>query len=106
MPKYLLQVSYTAEGLRGLFKDKASGRKAVVTKAVESSGGKVESFYYAFGEHDVILIVDMPDNTRMASLSLAVSAAGLAHCETIPLLTIEETDSALGKEVSYRAPGR
>jgi uncharacterized protein with GYD domain len=106
MPKYLVQVSYSSDGIKGLFKDKASGRKAVVTKAVESSGGKIESFYYAFGEYDVILIVDMPDNISAACLSLTVSAAGLARCQTTPLLTIEETDSALNKEVPYRPPGR
>jgi uncharacterized protein with GYD domain len=106
MPKYLLQVAYNAEGLKGLFKDKASGRKAVITKAVEGAGGKVEAFYYAFGEYDAILILDLPDNTSAASLSLAVSAAGPVRCQTVPLLTIEETDKALGMEVSYRPPGR
>ena len=49
MPKYLLKASYTAEGLRGLQRDKASGRKATVTQAVEGLGGKIESFYYTFG---------------------------------------------------------
>ena len=106
MPKYLLKASYTAEGLRGLQRDKASGRKAAVTQAVEGLGGKIESFYYTFGEEDVIVIFDLPDNASAAALALSVSATGLVRTKTTPLLTIEEIDQALGKGVGYRAPGR
>jgi uncharacterized protein with GYD domain len=106
MPKFLIQASYTAEGLKGLMHDKASGRKAAVEKAFASVGGKVDSFLYSFGEYDAVLIVDVPDNTAAASLSLAVSASGLVRTRTTPLLTIEETDKALEKAVSYPVPGR
>jgi len=61
MPKYLIEASYTPEGLRGLQKDKASGRKQAVTKLVESLEGKVEGLYFALGEHDVVIIADLPD---------------------------------------------
>ena len=61
MAKYLIQASYTAEGLRGLQKDKASGRKEVVAKAVERLGGNLEIMYGALGEHDGVLIMDLPD---------------------------------------------
>jgi uncharacterized protein with GYD domain len=105
MAKYLIQAAYTAEGLKGLQKDKASGRKQAVTKAVEGLGGKVEAMYFALGEHDVLLIVDMPDVISGAALGLRVSATGLVRTKTTSLLTIEEADRALGKTVDYRAPG-
>ena len=108
MPKYLIQASYTAEGLKGLQKDKASGRKAAVNKALEGLGGKLEAIYYAFGQDDVVVILDMPDNVSATALSLAVSASGLVRTKTTPLLTVEEADQALDKSgsVNYRAPGR
>jgi uncharacterized protein with GYD domain len=104
MPKYLIQASYTAEGLKGLQKDKASGRRTAVGSAVETLGGKLEATYYTFGQDDVI--VDLPDNTAASSLSLAVSASGLVRTKTTPLLTVEEVDKALAKNINYRAPGR
>jgi uncharacterized protein with GYD domain len=106
MAKYLIQASYTAEGVKGLLKDKASGRKAAVSKAVEGLGGKVEAFYYAFGADDVLLILDFPDNVAAAAMSLTVAASGLVHIRSTPLLTIEETDQAVSKSVNYRPPGR
>ena len=106
MPKFLIQAAYTAEGLKGLMKDKASGRKAAVEKALASVGGKVEAMYYAFGDYDTVLIVDGPDNVSAAAVSLAVSATGLVRTRTTPLLTIEEADRAIGKAVDFRAPGK
>lgn len=106
MPKYLIQASYTADGVKGLQKEKASGRKAAVSQAVESLGGKLESIYYAFGDHDVIVILDLPDNVSASALALAVSGSGLIRTRTTPLLTVEETDRALQKSVTYRAPGK
>ena len=106
MPKYLIQASYTAEGLKGLQKDKASGRRAAVAKAVEAAGGKIEGFYYAFGDYDVVVILDLPDNVSAARLGVTVSATGLVHTRTTPLLTVEETDQALQESLSaYRGPG-
>jgi uncharacterized protein with GYD domain len=105
VPKYLIQASYTPEGLKGLMKDKASGRKAAVAKALKSAGGKLEAIYYGFGSDDVYVIADAPDNATAAALSVAVSASGLVRVRTTPLLTVEETDQALEKAVSYRAPG-
>lgn len=105
MSRYLVQAAYTAEGLKGLQKDKASGRKQAVTRAVEGLGGRLESIYYALGDYDVVLIVDMPDVISGAALGLRVSASGLVRTKTTPLLTVEEADSALGKTVDYRAPG-
>ena len=106
MPKYLVAGSYSADGLKGLQRDKASGRRTAVTAAVEGAGGKLESLYYALGEDDVYLIVDLPDNVSAAAFGIAVSAAGLVHTRTTALMTVEEVDQALAKSVNYRAPGR
>jgi len=86
MPKYLVSVSYTAEGARGLRQDGGTQRRDVATHAIESVGGKVESFYFPFGEHDAVIIADLPD---------AATA----------LLTPEEMDHAAGKKTAYKAPG-
>jgi uncharacterized protein with GYD domain len=106
MPKYLIQASYTAEGLRGLQKDKASGRRQAVLNALEPLRGKLESFNYAFGGDDVVAVIDMPDNVNAAAMSLAIAASGLVRLKTTPLLTVEEVDQALAKSVTYRAPGK
>ena len=105
MPKYLIQATYTAEGLQGLIKEKASGRRAAVTRAIESLGGKVEFIYYTFGDYDVVLVADMPDNVSAAAMSIRVSGSGLVRTRTTPLLSVEETDQALAKTIAYRPPG-
>jgi len=105
MPKYLFQASYAAEGVKGLEKDKAAGRKAAISKAVESVGGKVEALYWSFGEYDWVLIADLPDNISASAFSLAVSGSGLLRAITTPLLTADETDAAFGKKAKFQAPG-
>ena len=106
MPKYLLQASYTAEGLRGLLKEGATKRKAAVGQLIDSLGGKLEVFYPAFGDTDVFLIVDAPDNESAAAASMAVGASGMVQVKTTVLLTPEEMDRATKKSVSYRPPGK
>lgn len=105
MPKYLISAAYTAEGLRGLQKDKASGRRRAVSAAIESLGGKLEAIYFALGEDDVYIIVDLPDNAAAARYGIAVSGMGSAHTKTVVLLTPEEVDTVLAKNVTYRPPG-
>jgi uncharacterized protein with GYD domain len=105
MAKYLIQGTYTAEGLRGLIKDKATGRAQAVRKLIEGVEGKLEGIYFAMGESDVVMIVDVPDLVTAASLSFTVSASGLVHTKSTALLTIEETDRALSKKIDYRPPG-
>ena len=105
MPKYLIQATYTAEGLRGVMKDTASGRKATVTRMVEAAGGKVEGFYFSLGDYDAVLIVDAPDNITGTALSLAACASGLVRTNTTSLLTAEEMDQAIAKSVNYVPPG-
>ena len=106
MSKYLVQANYVGEGLKGLLKEGGSSRRAAVEKLFGSVGGKVEVFYYAFGDTDVFIIADMPDNVTAAALSLTVNASGAVTSKVTVLLTAEEIDAAVKKTPSYRAPGQ
>jgi uncharacterized protein with GYD domain len=103
--KYLLKVNYTSQGTKGLLKDGGSGRRTAVKQVIEGLGGKVEAWYYALGETDLFVILDLPDAQSAAAFSLVVHAAGVAQISTIPLLTVEDIDAACNKSVPYRAPG-
>jgi uncharacterized protein with GYD domain len=106
MAKYLIQANYVGEGLKGLLKEGGSSRRAAVEKLFESVGGKVEAFFYAFGDTDVFIIADLSDNVGAAALSLTVNASGAATSKVTVLLTVEEIDKAAKKTVRYRAPGQ
>jgi uncharacterized protein with GYD domain len=106
MPRYLLQVTYTAEGARGLLKDGGSKRRQIAEQALKSAGGTLEAFYFAFGDTDAIVILDAPDNASVTAAALAINATGSVHCKTTVLLTPEEVDLAVKKTVSYRGPGQ
>jgi len=104
--KYLIEASYTVDGVQGVLKEGGSGRRAAIEQLITAAGGTVESFYFVFGEDDVIVVVDLPDNATMAAVSLAISAAGGATSSVRVLLTPEEIDAAARKTIQYRAPGR
>jgi uncharacterized protein with GYD domain len=106
MPKYLLEVSYTPEGAKGLLKDGGTKRREAARASVESVGGTLEAMYYAFGDCDVICIADMPDAASMASASLTLSASGAVSARTRALITAEEIDAASKKSPAYTPPGR
>jgi len=106
MSKYLIEASYTVEGSKGLLKDGGSSRRAVVEQMVKGLGGRVEGFYFAFGETDALAIIDLPDNVSAAAVGVAVAAGGGAGCKTTVLITPEEMDAATKKRVGYRPPGR
>lgn len=106
MPKYLAKAKYTApEGVKGLLADGGSVRVKAVTDLIESVGGKLESFYFAFGDVDAYLVLDVPDAVSGAALSLTVGASGLATVEVVQLLTPAELDAAVKKSPVYDAPG-
>jgi len=105
MPKYLIRATYSQKGFQGLVDDSASGRRSDVTAAIKSLGGTVEAFYFAFGQDDVIIIMDLPDNVRAAAASLSAAVTGALRMTTTPLLTVEEVDQALEIQTRYRAPG-
>jgi uncharacterized protein with GYD domain len=105
MPKFLIRASYTVEGTRGLVKEGGSKRRAAVQKLVEGLGGRLESFYYAYGDADAVIVAELPDATTGLAISLAVNASGAVRLSTTPLITPEELDAAAKKTVKYKAPG-
>ena len=106
MAKYLIQANYVGDGIKGLLKEGGSSRRTAVEKLLGSVGAKMEAFYYAFGDTDLFVIADGPDNITAAALSLTVNAAGAATAKVTVLLTAEEIDAAVKKTPSYRPPGK
>ncbi len=106
MSKYLVHGNYVGEGIKGLLKEGGSGRRAAIEKLVSSLGGSLESVYYAFGDTDIYLIVDMPDNASMAAMALVAGASGAVTVKTTVLMTPEEVDEAAKKTPDYRPPGQ
>jgi uncharacterized protein with GYD domain len=104
MPKYLLEVNYTLDGIRGVKAHGGSARVAAATELIESVGGKIESFNFAFGATDAYVVADFPDNVSATATALAVCAGGGATAQTVLLLTAAEVDSAAAKNSTYRPP--
>jgi uncharacterized protein with GYD domain len=105
MPKYLIQGSYTSEGVKGLMAEGGTSRLAAGTAACESVGGTVESFYFAYGDTDVIGICDFPDSASAAAVSILINSSGAISVTLTPLITAEELDAAASKTPAYRPPG-
>lgn len=106
MAYYLMQVSYAPEGSAALIK-KPQNREEAVRKAIEKQGGSLEGFWFAFGDYDVVLICQIPDNITAAAFSLAVSAAGAVKAfKTTPLMTAEEGMAAMkmAAKSGYKPP--
>jgi uncharacterized protein with GYD domain len=107
MALYLTRFSYTPETWARLTQNPEDRRDAARTY-IESVGGKLHGFWYAFGEFDGYNLWEAPDNVSMAAVALAIGGGGaLSKIETIPLLTVEETLEALGRaqSIGYRKPG-
>ena len=105
MPKYLLEATYSPAGIEGVKTKGGSSRTKAVAETAEGLGGKLESFYFAFGGADAYVVVDLPDNEAAAAVALTVNASGGATVKTVVLLTPEEVDEAAKRSVSYRPPG-
>ena len=105
MPKYLTMVSYTPEGIKGLVKEGGTARRAAVQKMLENLGGRLEGFYFAFGENDAYVISEGSDNATAAAISLAITT-GAIRTKTIVLLTPEEVDQAVRIPVDYQPAGK
>ena len=105
MPKYLWQVSYSSDGVKGVVKEGGTSRRAEATNLVEALGGTLETFYYAFGDADVYVIADLPDSASAAAVSMTINAGGAVTLATVPLLDPSEIDDAAKKSVAYRPPG-
>ncbi len=106
MAKYLFEARYTAEGAKGVAREGGTGRRSAVAKMIEGLGGRLETFYFAFGDVDAYIIVDAPDNATVAAVALAVNQAGGVTGKTVVLIPPEEMDEAGKKAVDYRPPGR
>jgi uncharacterized protein with GYD domain len=104
MPKYLCQGSYTEHGLKGLVKEGGSKRRTVVEQLVKDMGGKLESFYFAFGDDDFVIIIDLPNNVDMAAVALAAQASGAVKSRITVLLLPEEIDRATKRQVNFQPP--
>jgi uncharacterized protein with GYD domain len=104
MPRFLFEASYTVEGVTGLRRQGGTARREAVARAAQSVGGRLEHFYFAFGDHDAFAVADLPDNESAAAFALAVSEAGGANVRTVVLLTPEEVDAAAKHSVDYRPP--
>jgi uncharacterized protein with GYD domain len=106
MAKYLAIASYTADGLRELAAHGASARIEASKKLVADAGGSIESFYYAFGSDDVFIVADLPDNVAAAATAIAAGASGVVVTRMVPLLTAEEIDQAVTRNLRLAGSGR
>ena len=105
MAKFLVKASYVAAGVKGVQSAGGTSRRDAVANMAEGLGGSLESFYFAFGDTDAYVVLDLPDNRSAAAASIAVNAAGAATSEVVVLLTPEEIDAAAKLSVDYRPPG-
>lgn len=105
MAKYLIEASYTPDGIKGVLAKGGTARREAVEKMLSDVGGTLESFHFGFGTTDAYVIVDVPDNVTAAGIAMKVSASGMAGCRTTVLLTPEEIDKAAQVDATYRAPG-
>jgi uncharacterized protein with GYD domain len=105
MSKYLFLSSYTAEGIRGLSKVGGTNRKEIIGKMIADQGGKMEAFYYRFGEYDTVVIAELPDPATVAAFSFAINSSEMVKLSTTVLLEPAEVDQATKKAVNYLAPG-
>jgi uncharacterized protein with GYD domain len=104
--KYLIKATYTSDGSKGLLKDGGTQRRAAAEQALKSAGGKLETFYFAFGDTDAFVIVDAPDHVTVSAAALAINASGAVRTQTIVLLTPEEIDQATKKSATYPVAAR
>jgi uncharacterized protein with GYD domain len=105
MPKYLFTANYTQTGFVGLIAEGGTSRADAIREGVESTGGSVESMYYALGDADLYVISELPDDEAAATLSFIVGAAGGATTRVTKLLTPEQIDDAAERSATYRPPG-
>ena len=106
MPKFLAHGSYTEAGLKGLLKEGGTKRREAVKKAIESVGGTLEAFYFAFGDSDFYFIVDSPDNVSILTGSLLANASGTVRLKNTVLITPEDVDQAVKNTIDWRPPGQ
>jgi len=105
MARYLFEVSYSVDGMRGVMKEGAENRETFISKMAADLGASVESFDFAFGATDVYVICEIPDDETAAAIAMAVGSSGAGSCRTVKLLSPSQIDKARGITTGYRAPG-
>jgi uncharacterized protein with GYD domain len=105
MPKYMISANYTAEGMAGVRSAGAKSRVDAVSTMLEAMGGRLESFHFAFGDTDVFAVCEAPDDEAAAAVAMAINSSGAATTRTTKLLTVDQIDEALRRNVDYRPPG-
>ncbi len=105
MGKYLFQASYTLEGVNGLLASGGSARKEAIGALVASAGGNMEAFYYGFGDDDLYVIAELPDDAAATAISLGVAATGAGTIKTTVLLDPSTIDEASKRVIDYTPPG-
>ncbi|GAA2591773.1 hypothetical protein GCM10010399_22860 [Dactylosporangium fulvum] len=105
MPRFLIEGTFTVDGLHGLLKEGGSGRIEAARRMAESVGGRLESFDFSFDAPNTRVICELPDNKAAAAVALTVGASGGVATKTVALLTPAEIDQAVQKTVEYHAPG-
>ncbi len=105
MPKYLLEANYTPQGMEGVRAKGAKSRLDAVSTMVAGMEGSLESFHFAFGDTDLFIIVELPDDEAAAAVALTVGSSGAASVSTTKLLTVDQVDEALRRSVEYHPPG-
>ena len=106
MSKYLISAHYNAEGAAGLASRGGTARRDAVGKMLAEAGGSIDCFYYAWGDVDAYLVVDMPSDEAMVGVALSVNKSGATTITTTPLLTPEQVDAAAGAAPVYTSPGK
>jgi len=105
VPKYLIEASYGSEGVRGIAQKGGFARREVIEELIASIGGRMESFYFAFGDADVYVITELPNDEAAAALAISVNQSGTTKLRTVVLLTPEQVDAAASMVPDYKAPG-
>jgi uncharacterized protein with GYD domain len=106
MPKYLVQGSYTGQGLTGILKDGGTSRLNAAKQILAEVGGTLEAFYFCFGADDFVLILDVPSNIDMTTIALTAQENGEIRSRVTVLLTPDEVDQAVKTKEFFRAPGQ
>ena len=105
MPKFLVQVKYTADGTRGVLKDGGTGRREAVEKFLTSLGGSLECFYFCLGEDDAVLIIELPNVESALAVAMSVRASGAINSRMTQLLALEDVDRAAALHPHFLPPG-
>ena len=106
MPKYLIRGSYSNQGLKGLLEEGGTKRREAAEQSIKSLGGRLDAFYYAFGDDDFVIIADLPNNVDASALSLTANASGTVKSRITVLIAPEEVNEATRKTVNFRPPGK